>query len=170
MTKINEPRFGRRIKQLREKRGATQEMLAQALGISDRQTISELESGRRKINASELHAASKFLGISMEDLANPFLLVSDRVKFSWRQHGVSAADLCRFETRAGEWIGAYRELRSLNGEHLRTLMPRLGLTHTSSFGEAIVAGRGGGARTGPRARFPRARLQMLSRLNLASWF
>lgn len=140
MKKLIEPRFGKRIRQLREASGASQDTLAGVLGLKDRQSVSQIEAGKRRISANELLAAAYFFKVSMEDLSNPFLLATERASFSWRQSGVSTGDLAGFELRAGEWIGAFRELSHLNGERLRTIMPRLALTHTSTFEEAVAAG------------------------------
>ena len=71
---------------------------------------------------------------------NPFLLGSSKASFSWRQTGVRTADLNSFELRAGEWIGAYRELSGATGQRLRTILPRVGLTYQSSYEDAIRAG------------------------------
>ena len=46
--------IGKRIKALREKRGFTQEKLAEMFGFKDRQTVSAIETGARQVTAEEL--------------------------------------------------------------------------------------------------------------------
>lgn len=134
-----ETNIGQRVKALREAAGMSQEALAVVLGIESRQSVSELERGKRKLNADELVTLVEKFDVTFEQLTNPFLL-SAKDSFSWRQRDVPEDDLNRFEARAGEWIGAYHELSRLNATPLRNLMPRLGMTHDSSFEEAVEAG------------------------------
>lgn len=63
--------IGKRIKELRERTNLTQEELAKKLGIS-RPSISQIESGQRKISSSELEKLSQIFEISMEELLNPY--------------------------------------------------------------------------------------------------
>jgi transcriptional regulator with XRE-family HTH domain len=134
-----ETNIGARVKALREANGMTQAELADVLGINDRQTVSDIENGRRRLRADELVRAVERFDVSLESLTNPFLL-STKDSFSWRQNCVPLADLETYEARAGEWIGAYRELNRLSEIRLRKLLPRLGLTHASSFEDATEAG------------------------------
>jgi transcriptional regulator with XRE-family HTH domain len=47
------PFIGTRIKALREQKGLSQEELARALGFKDRQTLSAIETGERRVTAEE---------------------------------------------------------------------------------------------------------------------
>lgn len=134
-----ELKIGSRLKALREACGLSQEALSKEFGFKDRQTISHIESGKRRLSAEELVRALAFFGVPLERFTNPFLL-NGTARFSWRQQNVSTADLEAFQQRAGEWIGAYSELNRQSGVPLRTLMPRLGLTYRSSFEDAQAAG------------------------------
>lgn len=134
-----ETNIGARVKTLREANGMNQADLASLLGLNDRQSVSEIENGRRRLRADELVKIIDRFGVSLESLTNPFLL-SARDSFSWRQHHVPLQDLEKYEARAGEWIGAYRELNRRSEVRLRNLLPRLGLTHASSFEDACDAG------------------------------
>lgn len=133
-------KLGPRLKALREARRLSQDELAPVYGVNDRQTVSQIENGNRRLSAMELVRVAQFFGVSLDDLSNPFLLGSSKASFSWRQSGVRPADLNRFELRAGEWIGAYRELSGATGQRLRAILPRVGLTYQSSFEDAIRAG------------------------------
>jgi len=131
--------IGARIKALRESVHMGQEELAGILGLENRQSVSDIEHGKRRVTADELIAIVDQFGVSFEQLTNPFLL-SGKESFSWRQRDVPLAKLEAFEARAGEWVGAYRELNRLNETRLKNLLPRLGLTHDSSFEDAVAAG------------------------------
>ena len=70
---------GKRIRQLREERGLTQEAVATGLDIS-RSSVAQIESGRRNILASELLALSELFGLSCEEILDP--RVEPKVVFS----------------------------------------------------------------------------------------
>jgi transcriptional regulator with XRE-family HTH domain len=59
--------IGKRIKELRNERGISQQNLADQLGLN-RSTISQIEGGERKITAEELLKLSEFLDVSCESL------------------------------------------------------------------------------------------------------
>ena len=59
--------LGKILKQFREEQGLSQETLAGMLKVS-RPTISQIESGQRKISAEELLTLSKVLNVSVERL------------------------------------------------------------------------------------------------------
>ncbi len=84
--------IGARIKALREKRGLSQDSLAQLFGFKDRQTVSAIETGLRRVTAEELVLAVEKLGAPLEYFTDPFLLVGEG-RFSWRQTGVDAGRL-----------------------------------------------------------------------------
>src|ERR1700721_2209395 len=76
--------IGARIKALREERKLSQDDLARVFGFKDRQTVSAIETGERRLSAEELLTAVEKLGASLDFFTNPFLLVGEG-KFSWRQ-------------------------------------------------------------------------------------
>lgn len=61
--------IGSRIKELRSQKGISQQRLAELLGVS-RPTISQMESGERKISAEELDALADIFNISADSLLN----------------------------------------------------------------------------------------------------
>jgi XRE family transcriptional regulator, fatty acid utilization regulator len=132
--------IGERLKLLRVKNKLDQAAMAEVLGLESRQSVGAIESGTRRVAADELMRAISHFNVTLDWLTNPFLLVSKNNAFSWRQKGMSTAELDAFEARAGEWIAAFRELSSLNATPLRALLPRLGLTDRSTKAEAVAIG------------------------------
>jgi transcriptional regulator with XRE-family HTH domain len=63
-------KIGNRIKELREKAGMSQDMMAKSLDLH-RPTISQIESGARKVTAEELVVFARLLRVPVEDLLNP---------------------------------------------------------------------------------------------------
>ena len=66
--------IGSRIKALRQERGLSQDQVAQLLGFNDRQTVSTIETGMRKVTAQELLLAADKLGAPLEYFTDPFRL------------------------------------------------------------------------------------------------
>jgi Zn-dependent peptidase ImmA (M78 family)/transcriptional regulator with XRE-family HTH domain len=128
-----------RIKALREEKGLSQDDLARLFGFKDRQTVSAIETGERRLSADELLLAVQKLGASLDYFTNPFLLVGEG-KFSWRQSKVSNERLNAFERVAGRWIAANRTLAPSVGKPPPNLRQSLKLTSKSSFADAMAAG------------------------------
>ena len=131
--------IGARIKALREERKLSQDDLARLFGFKDRQTVSAIETGERRLSAEELLAAVEKLGASLDYFTNPFLLVGEG-KFSWRQSNVGLAQLNAFERVAGRWIAANRRLAPQVGRPSPYLRQTLKLTQKSTFEDAMAAG------------------------------
>ena len=131
--------FGTRLKALREERKLSQDDLARVFGFKDRQTVSAIETGERRLSAEELLTAVQKLGATFDYFTNPFLLVGEG-KFSWRQSNVALERLNAFERVAGRWIAANRTLASEVGRPGPNLRRALKLTSRSSFEEAMAAG------------------------------
>ena len=54
---------------------------------------------------------------TIEYFTDPFQVV-DQVKFSWRQRGIEPNVLREYETKAGGWLVAYRNLAPKVGRNL----------------------------------------------------
>ena len=130
---------GRRIKALREKRNFTQDDLAKLFGFNDRQTVSAIETGARRVTAEELVLAAEKLGESIDYFTDPFQLVGEGC-FSWRQKNVVTKQLETFEQCAGSWIAAFRVLRSQIGQEPPLLRNALNLDRYSKYEDAMQAG------------------------------
>src|SRR5260370_42669860 len=100
--------IGARIKALREDRKLSQDELARIFGFKDRQTVSAIETGERRVSAEELLLAIQKLGAPLDYFTNPFLLAGEG-NFSWRRHPrVGLESVKAFERVAGRWIAANR--------------------------------------------------------------
>ncbi|RUU61051.1 XRE family transcriptional regulator [Mesorhizobium sp. M2C.T.Ca.TU.002.02.1.1] len=131
--------IGTRIKALREQRKLSQDELSRAFGFKDRQTLSAIETGERKVAADELLRAAEILGVRMDYFTDPFLLAGDG-QFSWRQTGVDGDKLRGYEEAAGRFIAAFRTLGRQVGHKPPLIRPTLSLTRQSSYDDAIAAG------------------------------
>jgi transcriptional regulator with XRE-family HTH domain len=131
--------IGPRIKALREERKLSQDDLARLFGFKDRQTVSAIETGERRVTAEELVIAVEKLGASLDYFTDPFLLVGEG-RFSWRQTNVGPQRLDAYERSAGRWIAAFRAIAPQVGRVAPLLRRALGLHKGSSFEEAMEAG------------------------------
>jgi Zn-dependent peptidase ImmA (M78 family)/DNA-binding XRE family transcriptional regulator len=131
--------IGARIKALREQCGLSQDDLARVFGFKDRQTVSAIEMGERRVSAEELLLAVEKLGVSLDYFSDPFLLVGEG-KFSWRQTGLRPERLSGYERNAGRWIAAFRRMAPEAGYDTPLLRHSLGLTRHHSFEDAAAAG------------------------------
>ena len=132
-------RIGARIKALREERKLSQDDLARLFGFKDRQTVSAIETGVRRVTADELVLAVDKLEAPLEYFTDPFRLVGEG-RFSWRQSGVAPDRLQACEHESGRWIAAFRALAPQVGRETRLLRSALGLTRHSRFEDAMQAG------------------------------
>lgn len=107
--------IGQRLKALREEKGLLQDDLARLFGFKDRQTVSAIENGERRLSADELLLAVQKLGASLEYFTDPFRLAGEG-HFNWRRTNVPAAALCDYERIAGQLIAAFRTLGADLGE------------------------------------------------------
>ena len=140
MSMVSTNRIGFRLKAARERSGLTQQGLADAVGLRHRQTVASIESGERRLSASELIRIMPVLGVDLDYLTDPFRLVGEG-QFSFRTSaGVEPHVLDRFERRAGRWIAMHRELSREQGYPPRWLGYTLHLRPDSSFGDAQSAG------------------------------
>ena len=114
--------IGTRIKALREERKLSQDELARLFGFKDRQTVSAIETGERRVTAEELVIAVEKLGAPLDYFTDPFLLVGEG-KFSWRQTDVGPQRLSAYERSAGRWIAAFRAIAPQVGRAAPLIAP-----------------------------------------------
>src|SRR5882672_8240362 len=127
--------IGPRIKALREDKSLSQDDLARLFGFTDRQTVSAIETGERRVSAEELILAVEKLGITLDYFSDPFLLIGEG-RFSWRQTGLRPECLSAYERNAGRWIAAFRRMAPEVGYQTPLLRHSLGLTRHHSFEDA----------------------------------
>jgi Zn-dependent peptidase ImmA (M78 family)/transcriptional regulator with XRE-family HTH domain len=158
-----------RLHALRERNKMTQGELAAALGFKDRQTLSQIEVGDRKLGFQEMVLAAKVFGVGVDYFTDPFELAGEG-KFSWRQTNADLKALDSFEHTAGRWIAAFRYLARLRGDSIHSSLRRVALTSKSSFEDAVAEGEAIGATLGlgdiPSARLGEAVQERLDTLVL----
>jgi Zn-dependent peptidase ImmA (M78 family)/transcriptional regulator with XRE-family HTH domain len=136
LERISQKLIGYRVKAAREAKGWTQDQLAQGLGLNDRQSVSDIENGKRALKPDELLAVSDLLGRDIEFFIDPFA-VAGEAQFSWRAAPEVPEDsLDGFELKAGQWIGLLRWLREQQGSRTSVLKRALRLSAQSSFEDA----------------------------------
>ena len=131
--------IGIRIKTLRKEKGISQEDMAKLLGFNDRQTVSAIETGKRRVTASELLLASEKLKVSINQLTDPFQL-DGKERFSWRQTGVNRHEIKNYEQIVGRLISAYRIFRLQVGQQPEIMRWSLKLSKDSGLEEASDSG------------------------------
>src|SRR6202790_4026683 len=131
--------IGARIKALREERKLSQDDLARLFGFKDRQTVSAIETGERRVSAEELVLAVEKLGATLDYFTDPFLLVGAG-RFSWRQTDVGPEKWSAYERNAGRWIAAFRAIAPQVGRSAPLLRRSLGITRHQNFQHAMEAG------------------------------
>jgi XRE family transcriptional regulator, fatty acid utilization regulator len=132
--------IAKRFKSAREKASANQDALATALGLNDRQSISDIEVGKRKVSPEELVKAAEFLGQPVEYFTDPYL-VTEPNAFSFRAREMNGPALNEFRQHAERLISAQRRFRI----HLKTVPSPVhsqlsGLTKSSPPAEATMQG------------------------------
>ncbi|MBI4657983.1 MAG: ImmA/IrrE family metallo-endopeptidase [Verrucomicrobia bacterium] len=142
MNKTSQEQFqrivGQRVKLAREDASLNQDELATQLGFNDRQTLSNIEAGKRKLSAEELLKLMQVLGKSMDYFTDSFLLIGEGA-FSWRARDAAPAMLDQFEAKARKWVATYLRLGEIRNEPFSPLIQQLGLTERSAFEEARLA-------------------------------
>lgn len=137
LEKVSQKLIGYRVKAARDARGWTQDQLTQGLGLNDRQSLSDIENGKRSLKPEELLALADLLDRDIEFFLDPFAVVGE-AQFSWRAAPeVSEARLDHFELRAGRWIGLLRWLRERQNSRVSVLKRSLRLSAQSSYEDAF---------------------------------
>jgi len=129
--------IGYRVKAARETKSWTQDQLASALSLNDRQSISDIENGKRALKPDELVLLTEVLDHDIEFFLDPFCIAGE-AQFSWRASPeIDEKNLNDFETKAGKWIGLLRWLRENEQDCVNPLKHTLRLTKQSSYEDAI---------------------------------
>ena len=136
MKTYGSPQLGLRVKHAREGLRLSQEDLKAKLGFNDRQTVSDIENGKRALKADELLQLSEALDRDVQFFLDPFSVVAE-AQYCWRASpSLAEQELDRFEERASGWIGLLRWLRSEHKVATNPLKPALRLHGRSPFERA----------------------------------
>lgn len=132
--------IGKRLKLAREGCSRSQEEVAAALGLKDRQSISAIETGERKITPEELIKASDFLEQPLDYFTDPYV-VAEKNSFSYRAKAPDSASLDEFAHQAERLISAQRRFRALLRETPSPHHSELrDITKSTSFQMASASG------------------------------
>ena len=130
----------KRLLRLRETRKVSQEDLSKAMGMNNRQSLAELESGRRGIQPQELLKAAQFFGVGHSYFTDPLELAGE-ASFSWRKSNrCNERSIHEFEKAAGKWIATYRYLGKLMNASVNSSLTQIDLTKDSAFEDAYREG------------------------------
>jgi Zn-dependent peptidase ImmA (M78 family)/transcriptional regulator with XRE-family HTH domain len=136
MNSINPVIVGLRVKVARNALDMTQEQVSQAIGFNDRQTLSDIETGKRLVSEDELLKFSEILDQDLEFFIDPFSVVGE-ARYSWRaSKEVPEEALKRFEEKAAGWVGILRWLRAQSLVERSSLSFSLRLDVKSTFEQA----------------------------------
>lgn len=134
--------LGARVAAARSSAKLSQDKLSRELGFSDRQTLSAVENGARRLQPEELERLSAAVGKPVDWFLDPFVIAGES-SFSWRvSPSLAKEELSVFEDRAGSWIGLLRFLRASFGESRPLLAKGLEVDVDMSFAEACAMGEG----------------------------
>ncbi|MEQ1511479.1 MAG: XRE family transcriptional regulator [Lysobacteraceae bacterium] len=132
--------MGLRIGFARNALKLTQDKLSEVLGFSDRQTLSAIENGERRVKPEELVALSEALGRPVDWFMDPFVVAGEGT-FSWRVNDSVTDEVLRsFEERSGAWVGLLRFLRASKRERLKPFSNILKMDARATFEEATAMG------------------------------
>lgn len=65
---MSKEEIGKNIKKIREQKGLTQIFLAKELGYNSSSSISEIESGKKGLDAHQIPLLAKILNVNIEDI------------------------------------------------------------------------------------------------------
>ena len=125
--------IGFRVRAAREAKGCTQDELAAHLQLDNRQSVSDIETGKRAIKPDELVILSDVLDRELDYFVEPFS-VAGEAKFNWRVSPTVPGDaLNDFEERSSKLVGLLRWLREQQDSSTSALRKNLRLSLQSTF-------------------------------------
>ncbi len=125
---------GERVKIVRKETGMTQARLSERLNFKDRQILSNIESGFRKVSSDELLSLMNIFQKPLEYFTDPYLIVEQKV-FSWRAQNLPAL-LDQYEKKARKLVASYKRFTNLLGKDFHPILPKISLNKRSSFEDA----------------------------------
>jgi len=128
---------GNRVRVARKALKLTQEQLSERLGFNDRQILSNIEAGKRRVQADELVAFMGALNKDLDYFTDPYLVAEEKV-ISWRAKR-ETPEIDRYEPVARNLVSSFRRFRDLLDISFNPVLPRLPLTRRSSYEDAAAA-------------------------------
>ena len=77
LDKTSHKLIGFRVKAAREAKGWTQDQLTEGLGLNDRQSVSDIENGKRTLRAEEMLALTDLLDRDIDFFIDPFAVAGE---------------------------------------------------------------------------------------------
>jgi len=131
-------KIGIRVAAARDQAGLTQEALSERLGFNDRQTLSNIESGKRKLTPEELIGIMEATGKELDFFADPYRLDGEGA-FSFRTTTDNPEVLATFEEDAGRFLALYQKLSAQDHVRRNPMSLCLKPSYDSSYDEADEA-------------------------------
>lgn len=128
-------KIGNRVAAARDQAGFTQEALSRRLGFKDRQTLSAIESGTRKIGPEELIAIMELTGKELDFFSDPYRLDGEGA-FSFRTTSEDPDLLSSFEEKTGRFLALYQKLSAPDAAKPSPMTWCLKPSYDSSYDEA----------------------------------
>jgi Zn-dependent peptidase ImmA (M78 family)/transcriptional regulator with XRE-family HTH domain len=138
MSITKDQRIGLRIQTRRDALELSQQDLSARLGFKDRQILSSIENGDRRVTAAELARVAEVLDVEVDYFTDPFRLDGEGL-FSFRANNVDESVLSEFQAQAGRWVATYRELRAEAGIEANFLGQKLNVFKNDSYETAQSA-------------------------------
>lgn len=131
---------GNRVRLVREEAGVSQTVLAEKLGVSSHQIISQIETGVRALNTDEMLTLSELFDRSMDFFTDPYQIVDQSV-MSFRARSDSAG-LEAFEARMQKLVSAVLRFSELSGAPVNAFKQQLPLnSYTTVYWACEVGSR-----------------------------
>lgn len=104
------PSHGARVRAARKALGLTQAELSAHMGWADRQTLSAVEHGMRRVDADELVRLSERLDREVTFFVDPFEVTGETRWVTWGSMG-NLGEPTPWHDTVGRWLGLWRALR-----------------------------------------------------------
>lgn len=131
--------LGIRIRYARNKAKLTQAELSEKMGFKDRQTLSDIEQGKRSVKVDELIALSGFLNTSVEDLTDPLNIQGQFGLAVSAEAGVAPVEVEEASARASAYFSMFHWLTLANGESFPVMRFKFGLAADATEAEVAAA-------------------------------
>ncbi len=137
--------IGERVRIAREDANLTQAKLTEALAFEDRQTLSAIENGQRRVSAEELLRFSQVLDRPLDYFTDPYIVAGQKA-FSYRSMSATEEEIADFEKQASSYIATHRRFQGLLDQAASPAQPQISritkgdsLTLATSIGEQCAA-------------------------------